>query len=117
MARTSAPGGRIIVNASSTAADTAGYGIVSILCIGTGASAALDVQVGDTSTVDTEPVTTIIDPDTGDVVSLDTFTLASGAAKILSYIGEKRYIKATGTAMTVYVLLEEAAKTTPEPSS
>ena len=113
MARTAAPGGCKLVNAASTAADTVGYGMVSILCIGTGASAAIDVQVGDTSAVDTVPATTLIDPDTGDVIDQDTFTLASGATKVLAYIGEKRYIKATGTAMTVYVLLEEGPRTTP----
>lgn len=114
MARTAAPGGRVVVDASTTAADTVGYGMVSILMVATAASATIEVTDGDTDAVDTTPVTTLIDPDTGDAVDTSSFTLAaSGDTKILAYIGEKRYVKAVGTNADVYVLLEEARKTTP----
>ena len=115
MARTAAPGGRVMKDASSTAVDTEGYGIVTILVIATAASATIDVDVGDDTSVDTTPTTTLIDPDTGEAVDQSTFSLAaSGDTKVLAYIGEKRYIKAAGTNADVYVLLEEARKTTPQ---
>lgn len=112
MARTSAPGGRILVDASSPI-DTAPYGMVSILVGPAGAS--VTVLVGDTEAVDTVPVTTLIDPDTGDAIDTETWTVperegSSGA--VLAYIGEKRYLQVTSTG-TAYVLLEEARKTTP----
>ena len=104
MARTAIPGGCKLVDASSTAADTNGFGTVTILAVATAAS--VTVQVGDTSTVDTTPTTTLIDPTTGKSPKLTGLT--SGATVVASYIGDKRYIKASGTSATVYVLLGEA---------
>lgn len=112
MARTSAPGGRILVDASS-AVDTAGYGMVSILVGPAGSS--VTVRVGETEDVDTEPVTTLIDPDTGDAIDQGTWTVPEregAAGAVLAYVGECRYIRVTSTG-TAYVLLEEARKTTP----
>ena len=112
MARTAIPGGCKLVNASSTAADTNGFGTVTILAVATAASASVTVQVGDTSTVDTSPTTTLIDSTTGKAPTLTG--LASGATVVASYIGDKRYIKASGTNATVYVLLGEARMTGPQ---
>lgn len=114
MARRACNGGGKVVDASTAAVDTNGYGIVTILMVASAASATLAVTVGDTSTPDTTPETTLIDPDTGETVDLASLTLAAkGDTRILSYIGDKRYIKATGTNATALVYLEEPRMTTP----
>lgn len=114
MARRACNGEGKVVDASTTAADTNGYGIVTILMVASAASATLAVTVGDTSTPDTTPETTLIDPATGETVDLSSLSLsAKGESRILSYIGDKRYIKATGTNATVWVYLEEPRMTTP----
>lgn len=109
MARTAIEGGCKLVNASTTAVDTAGWGKVTVLAVTTAASAAVTVQVGDTSAVDTTPTTTLIDPSTGAPVTLTG--IESGKTMVLSYIGEKRWIKASGTSANVYVLLSEPRDT------
>lgn len=109
MARTAIEGGCKLVNASSTAADTNGWGKVTVLAVATAGSASVTVQVGDTSAVDTTPTTTLIDPSTGQAPTLTG--LDSGTTLVLSYIGEKRWIKASGTSANVYVLLTEPRDT------
>lgn len=110
MARTATPYRPDLKDATSTAVDTAGYGVVTIMGIATGAVSAGDIviTVGDTESVDTTPVTTIVDARTKQVVDVSTLTAQSGEAVILSYIGEKRYLTATGGAsLGLVVLLEE----------
>lgn len=109
MARTAIEGGCLPVNASTTAADTNGWGKVTILVVATAASASVTVQVGDTTSPDTTPTTTLIDASTGKAPTLTG--LSNGTAMVLSYIGEKRYIKASGTSATVLVLLSEPRDT------
>lgn len=100
-------------DASTTAVDTNGWQQCMILVVGTAASATIKIQTGDTSTVDTDPASKLTDPDTGQPVDQDTFTLGAGETKILTYFGYKRFIKATGTNADVYVILMRNRRTNP----
>lgn len=111
MARTAINGGVEAVDATN-AVDTAGYGKVTIIATSKAAGGSVAVQVGDTATVDTTPVSTLIDPNTGEPAVLTG--LASGDRVVASYIGEKQYIKAVGTNADVVLLLSEGRRTTPQ---
>ena len=112
MARTHIEGGSKAVDASTTAADTNGFGKVTVLVNATQASSAsVAVTVGDTATTDTTPTTTLIDPATG--LPAVTTGLAKGAY-VFSYIGDRRFIKAVGTSAAVTVLLSEPRDSRPE---
>ena len=101
-------------DASTNAVDTNGWQQCMILVVATAASATIEVKTGDTATVDTDPATKLTDPDTGQPVDQDTFSLAAaGDTKILTYFGYKRYIKATGTNADVYVILMRNRRTDP----
>lgn len=110
MARTAIHGGAQAFDASTTAIDTNGWGKVTVIAISTAAGGSVAVQVGETASTDTTPTTTLIDPSTGEPAVLTG--LASGKTVVASYIGEKQFIKATGTNATVLVLLSEARMTT-----
>lgn len=100
-------------DASSTAVDTNGWQQCMILVVATAASATIDITTGDTTTTDTDPAAKLTDPNTGQPVDQDTFTLGSGEMKILTYFGYKRYIKASGTNAKVYVILMRNRRTYP----
>lgn len=113
MARTAIPGGCKVLDITSAAADTKDFGTVTLMIAFTAATNSVAVQVGDSSTVDTTPTTTLIDPTTGDPMSIAA-NQSSGAILLCSYIGEKRYIQATtATGCKVYAILGEARKTGP----
>lgn len=100
-------------DASTTAVDTNGWQQCMILVVATAASATIDITTGDTATTDTDPAAKLTDPNTGQPVDQDTFTLGSGEMKILTYFGYKRYIKAVGTNADVYVILMRNRRTDP----
>lgn len=111
MARTHIEGGSKAVDASTTAADTNGFGKVTLVVLASAPSASVAVTVGDTTTTDTTPTTTLIDPATG--LPAVTTGLAKGAY-VFSYIGDRRFIKAVGTSAAVTVLLSEPRDSRPE---
>lgn len=98
MARTAIEGGckYTAASAEGTAVDTAGFGKVTLMAA---ADTAVSVSVGDTSSVGTDAVTSVIDPHTGENA---TVFPTSG---VLSYVGYSRYVKAVGAA----ILLSEPA--------
>lgn len=99
MARRACNGGIEIVEAA-TPADTAGFGIVSIL-----AEAAPTVTVGEASgSLSACPDADLIDPSTGEpLTGSETYPM------IVSYIGYARYVQTSSG----FVILDEAGRTTP----
>ena len=111
MARTAIPGGIKGVE-DGTEADTNGFGTVTIMMLGTAASASVAVTVGDTSgSLAACPESDLIDPTTGDPVTLSG---GDGDIRFASYIGPCRYVEATGSNATAVVILGEARMTGPE---
>lgn len=105
MARTAIEGGCNAI-AGAAEADTNGYGKVTILYVATAASASVAITEGDTSgSLAAAEDGAVIDPSTGAAPTLTG--IASGKTGIVSYIGNCRYVKATGTNATVIVLLSE----------
>lgn len=91
MARTAIAPNTLYV-ADGTVADTAGYGIVAI--VGT-AGTAVTVNVGDDTSVAETATSAVIDPLTGE----STTTLPDNG--VLCYVGDYRYVKATGAAIVL----------------
>lgn len=113
MARTAIPGGCKVVDISAAAADTKDFGTVTLMIAFTAGTNSVAIQVGDTSSVDTTPTSTLIDPTTGEPMTIAA-NQTSGEIILASYIGEKRYIQATtATGCKVYAILGEARKTGP----
>lgn len=109
MARTAIDGSTKMVSAAN-AVDTNGYGKVTFVVIASAASASAVLQDGDTTSTANAAAEDLIDPTTGQPATLTG--LANGSVTLISYIGDKRYVKAgTGTNTTVYALLEEPRRT------
>lgn len=112
MARRACNGGNVPYE-SGEKIDTIGFGIVTIYMVGTAASATGTVTVGDTSgSLSACPASDLINPDTGEPIELSG---GDGDRLVASYIGPCRYVEVTFANATGLVIVEEAAKTTPDP--
>lgn len=103
MARTAYLGSKSAV--ATTAVDTEGFGVVHFVGVATGSTPALAITDGDTSTAaDTVASGALIN---ADGTACDFSTLAKDDVVDFFYIGNKRYVKATVTTVTILAVLEE----------
>lgn len=103
MARTAYLGSKSAV--ATTAVDTEGYGVVHFVGVVTNATNSLVITDGDTSTAsDTLVSGAIINADR---TACDFSALEKDDVVDFFYIGNKRYVKATATAVTILAVLEE----------